>query len=106
MIIATPAKTAERDSRETPVVTMATTAKAAKSGPDGLDINLSGRNACGDGSDADDGEAGRMGQEADTEAISEVEGVIDVTGRAAPAAAVGLLGNSKPRRRPGKRRSR
>ncbi len=44
------------------------------SGPDGLDLDLRGRNACRDGSDGDGGEDGRMGQEADSGAVSEAEG--------------------------------
>ncbi len=32
-------------------------------GPDGLDLDLSGRDACGNGSDGDGGEDGRMGLE-------------------------------------------
>ncbi len=53
-------------------------------------MDLSGRDACGDGSDGDSGEDGRMGLEADAGAVSEAEGGDDGAGdAAAPAAAIG-----------------
>jgi hypothetical protein len=48
--------------------------------PDGLDLDLSGRNACGDGSDGDGGEDGRMDLEADSGAVSEAQGGADDAG--------------------------
>ena len=67
--------------------------ESGTSGPDGLDLDLSGRNACGDGSDGDGGKDGRMGREADSRAVSETEGDADGAGEAAaPAAAIGLPG--------------
>jgi hypothetical protein len=47
------------------------------SGPDGLDLDLSGRDACGNGSDGGGDEDGSMGLEADSGAVSEVEGGVD-----------------------------
>ncbi len=43
-------------------------------GPDGLDLDLNGRDACGIGSDSDGGEDGSMDLEADSGAVSKVEG--------------------------------
>ncbi len=64
--------------------------ESGTSDPDGLDLGISGRNACGDGSDGDDGEDGRMGLEADSGAVSEAVGDADSAGEAAaPAAAIG-----------------
>jgi hypothetical protein len=83
MLIATPAKMAEWESRETPVVAMATTVKGGASCPGGLDLDLSGRDACGDGSDGGGCEDGELGLEADSEAASEVEGGADGAGDAA-----------------------
>ncbi len=62
--------------------------ESGTSGSDGLDLDLSGRNACGDGSDGDGGEDGRMGQEADSGVVSEVEERADGAGDAAAPAAV------------------
>jgi hypothetical protein len=75
-------------------------------GDDGdYDGDTIGLYACGGGGDGNGGEDGGMGLEADSGAVSEVEGGVDGAGKAAaPAAAIGLLGNSKSRRRPGKRR--
>jgi hypothetical protein len=65
--------------------------ESGKSGPDGMDLDLSFRNACGDGSNHDGGADGRMGQEADSRAVSEAEGDADGAGKAAaPAATFGL----------------
>jgi hypothetical protein len=46
--------------------------ESSTSGPDGMDLDLGGRDACG--SDGDGGEDGSMGLEADSGAVSEVEG--------------------------------
>ncbi len=43
-------------------------------GPDGLDLDLSGRDACGDGSDGDGGEDGKMGLKVDFGAVSQIRG--------------------------------
>ena len=61
---------------------MATTdyGESGTSGPDGMDLDLSGRNACGDCSDGDGGEDGKMCVEADSGAVSESEGDADGSG--------------------------
>ncbi len=64
-----PAKTAQWESSEDWQY-----GESGASFPDGLDLDLSGRNACGDGSDGDGGKDGRIGQEADSGAVPEVEG--------------------------------
>ena len=75
------------------------------SGPDDIDLDLGGRDACG--SDDDGGEDGSMGLEADAGAVLEVEGGSAGAGdAAAPAAAIGLPGGSKSRRKHGRRRRR
>jgi hypothetical protein len=57
------------------------------SGPDGMNLDLGGRDTCG--SDGDGGEDGSMGLEADAGAVSEVEGDADGAGETAdPAAAI------------------
>ena len=62
--------------------------ESGTSGPDGMDLDLGGRDACG--SDGEGGEDGSMGLEADAGAVSEVKGGIDGAGdAAAPAAAIG-----------------
>jgi hypothetical protein len=67
------------------------------SGPDGLDPDLSGRDACGDGSDIDGSEDGSIGLESDSGAVLEVEMNIDSAGAApAPAAAGEPLGGLTP----------
>ncbi len=60
--------------------------ESGTSGPDGMDLDLGGRDACG--SDGDGGEDGSMGMEANAGAVSEVEGGVDGAGdAAAPVAA-------------------
>jgi hypothetical protein len=51
--------------------------ESGTSDPDGLDLDLSGRDACGGGSDGDGSEDGRMGLEADSGAVLEAEGGAD-----------------------------
>jgi hypothetical protein len=64
--------------------------KSGTSDPDGLDLDLGGRETCGDGSDGDGGKDGRMGQMADFVAVSKDEGNVDDAGDAAAlAAAIG-----------------
>ena len=66
--------------------------ESGTSGPDGMDLDLSGRDACG--SDGEGGEDDSMGLEADAGAASEVEEGIDGAGdAAAPAAAIAAIGH-------------
>ncbi len=57
--------------------------ESGTSGPDGLDLDLCGRNACGDGSDGDGGEDGRMGLETDSGVVLGAEENADGAGEAA-----------------------
>jgi hypothetical protein len=76
--------------------------KSGTSGPDGMDLDLGCRDACG--SDGDGGEDGSMRLEADAGAVSEVEKGVDGAGEAAaPVAVVGPLGVSRSQRRRAKR---
>jgi hypothetical protein len=112
MMIATPAKTAEWESRQN---CNSDYGESGISGPDRLDLDHSGRDACGDGSDGDGGEDGSMGLEADDGAVSEVEGGVDGAGEAAaPAAAIGpgpagdvvLVGPDKTKKKKNRRGSK
>ncbi len=52
--------------------------------PGGLDLDLCGRDACGDGSDGDGGKDGSMGLGADAGAVLEVEGALMAPGEVLP----------------------
>ncbi len=72
--------------------------------PGGLDLDLSGRGTCGDGSDGDGGADGSTGLEADSRAASEDKGDNGSVGAApAPAAAGEPLWGSKSQRRRARR---